>query len=86
MSNLLIRDVEDAVLQRLRTKAEINGTSLQHEASLALSRGVPLTGAERKALFEKFEREHGFAKVAASGADIVRDVRDEMASVGGEHS
>ncbi|QEL23435.1 hypothetical protein FQV39_13235 [Bosea sp. F3-2] len=78
MGNLLIRDVEDALVQRLKQRAEINGTSLQHEASVALKRGAPPTAAERKALFEKFEREYGFAKVGTSGADVVRAVRDEM--------
>ena len=86
MGNLLIRDVEDAIVQRLKQRAEINGTSLQHEASVALTRGAPPTAAERKALFEKFEREHGFVKVATSGADAVRAVRAEMESPDGEHS
>lgn len=76
MGNLLIRDVEDAIVQRLKAKAEINGTSLQHEASLALKRGAPLTGAERAAILERFEREHGFVKVTTTGADVVRAVRD----------
>jgi len=77
MGNLLIRDVEDTLVQRLKTKAEINGTSLQLEASRALERGAPLTGAERRALLERFEREHGLAKVTIDGADIVREIRDE---------
>lgn len=86
MGNLLIRDVEDAIVQRLKQRAEINGTSLQHEASVALKRGAPPTASERRALFEKFEREHGFAKVDASGADIVRAIRDEMEGAGEESS
>lgn len=77
MGNLLIRDVEEAVVRRLKLKAELNGTSLQHEASLALRRGAPLAGADRRALFEKFERDHGFPKVKISGAEIVREIRDE---------
>ncbi|MBX9909618.1 MAG: hypothetical protein K2Z25_12995 [Beijerinckiaceae bacterium] len=77
MGDLLIRGVEEAVMQRLKAKAEVNGTSLQHEATLALKRGAPLSGAERKALLERFEREHGFPKVAVSGAEIVREIRDE---------
>lgn len=76
MGNLLIRDVEDSIVQRLKTKAEINGTSLQYEASRALERGAPLTGAERKAILDRFEREHGFAKVTTTGADMVRAIRD----------
>jgi antitoxin FitA len=86
MGNLLIRDVEEALVQRLKDRAEINGTSLQHEASLALSRGATPSGSERKALFERFEREHGFAKVKTAGAEMVRAVREEMSSIGGGDS
>lgn len=76
MGNLLIRDVEDSIVRRLKTKAEINGTSLQYEASAALKRGAPMTGAERAAVLERFEREHGFAKVSTVGADVIRAIRD----------
>lgn len=82
MGNLLIRDVEDSIVQRLKDRAEINGTSLQYEASLALSRGATPTGAERRALFERFEQQHGFAKVQTTGAEMVRAVREEMSSIG----
>jgi plasmid stability protein len=76
MGNLLIRDVEDTLVQRLKLKAETNGTSLQYEASLALKRGAPLTGIERRAILERFEREHGFPKVVTTGAEMIRAVRD----------
>ena len=76
MGNVLIRDVEDALIQRLKLKAELNGTSLQHEASRALERGAPLTGAERRAFFDKMEAEGGFPKVKTSGADMLRAIRD----------
>ncbi len=86
MGNLLIRDVDDALLQRLKHRAELKGTSLQEEASIALNRGAPPTAAERKALFDEFERKHGFAKVSISGADIVREIRDEAESWGDDRS
>ncbi len=85
MGNLLIRDVEEAVVQRLKLKAELNGTSLQHEASLALTRGAPLTGADRKAIFDRIEAARGFPKVAISSVDIVRAIRDEAETWDEDH-
>jgi plasmid stability protein len=76
MGNLLIRDVEDAIVQRLKVKARINRTSLQHEASKALGKGTVLTGAERKAIFDRIEAERGFPKVATGGAEMIRAIRD----------
>ena len=76
MGNLLIRDVEDSLVQRLKLKAELNGTSLQHEASRTLERGTPLTGAERRAFFDKIAAERGFPKGKTSGADMLRAIRD----------
>jgi plasmid stability protein len=76
MGNLLIRDVEDALMQRLKLKAELNGTSLQHEASRALERGAPLTGAERRAFFDKIATGRGFPKGKTSGAEMLRAIRD----------
>jgi plasmid stability protein len=76
MGNLLIRDVESAIMQRLKVKAKINRTSLQHEASKALGRGTVLTGAERKAIFDRIEAERGFPSVSTGGAEIMRAIRD----------
>lgn len=78
MSSLLIRDVDDDLMLRLKTKAELNQTSLQHEASQALKRGSPLTPAERAAVFEQLRRTlGGFPKVRTSGGDLIREMREE---------
>jgi plasmid stability protein len=78
MGDLLIRDVDDNVIRTLKSKAEVNGTSLQQEAKKALTKGAPLTGEERARVFEELRKEFGgFPKVAISGADIVREVREE---------
>jgi plasmid stability protein len=76
MSNLLIRDVEDRLVHLLKSKAAVNGTSLQQEASKALKRGAPMTSEERRALFESIDRDGGFPKVSTSGADLMRSIRD----------
>ncbi len=80
MGNLLIRDVEDTLVQRLKLKAKINNTSLQHEASKALGRGTSMTGAERLALVEE-ARNGKLPKVGVTGEEIVRAIRDDEAEV-----
>ena len=79
MGDLLIRQVDDAVLRRLKGKAEINGTSLQHEAKKALARGAPLSAEEKAAEYEALRQElgGGFLQTELSGAEIVREVRED---------
>ena len=76
MGDLLLRNVDETLVERLKSKAKLNGTSLQHEATKALERGAPLTPEERRRLFEEFERTVGFPKVNITGAEIVRAIRD----------
>ena len=76
MGNLLIRNVEDAIMLRLRAKARINNSSVQQEASRALGKGTALTGEERRAIFDRIRAERGFPKVATGGAEIMRAIRD----------
>lgn len=78
MSDLLLRQVDERLIRRLKAKAETNGTSLQHEAKKAMARGAPLTSEEKAAEFEELRRElGGFPKLRTSGAEIVRGVREE---------
>lgn len=76
MGNLLIRDVDEAIMLRLKAKARVNNSSLQHEASKALGKGTILTGAERRAIFDRIEAARGFPKVATAGAEMMRAIRD----------
>lgn len=78
MGDLLIRNVGDHIVQQLKSRAEINGTSLQAEATKALEQGAPLSPDEVRAVFEGLDRAWGARPPAAiSGAEIVREVRDE---------
>lgn len=78
MGDILVRAVDDRVVALLKQRAVLNGTSLQTEASRALARGAPLSGEERGRLLQEFARtEGGFPKSDLSGAEILRQVRDE---------
>ncbi|HZB36969.1 MAG TPA: hypothetical protein VE443_03065 [Beijerinckiaceae bacterium] len=78
MGDLLIRDVDDGLMQRLKAKAEINGTSMQQEAKKALQRGSPLTPHEKRALFAELDRLWGDRpQLSFSSAEIIRELREE---------
>jgi antitoxin FitA len=77
MGDLLIRDVDERLVHTLKSKAEINGTSLQQEAKKALRRGAPLTPDERRRLLEAFHAEAPAPKLAFSTAEIIREMREE---------
>jgi hypothetical protein len=81
MGNLLIRDVEDTLVQRLKLKAKINNTSLQQEASKALGKGASMTGAERLALIEDARRSGKLPKADITGEEVVRAIRDDEEEV-----
>jgi len=46
MADLLVRNVPDALMQRLKAQAERNGRSVQKEALSVLEAGTQLTMAE----------------------------------------
>jgi hypothetical protein len=78
MSDLLLRHVDERLIRRLKAKAEINGTSLQQEAKKAIARGAPLTPEEKATDYEQLRRQlGGHPKLRTSGAEIVREMREE---------
>ncbi|HEY5793889.1 MAG TPA: hypothetical protein VIU82_02660 [Bosea sp. (in: a-proteobacteria)] len=77
MGSLLIRDVDEEIVQRLKLRAKLNRTSLQQEATKALRQGTSLTGAERFAVVEEARRAGKLPKVTVVGADIVRAIRED---------
>lgn len=77
MGSLLIRDVDEEIVQRLKIRAKLNRTSLQQEATKALRQGTSLTGAERFAVIEEARRAGKLPKVTVVGADIVRAIRED---------
>lgn len=78
MGDILIRDVDDAIVRRLKSKAEVNGTSLQAEARKALVYGSPLSAEERYKVFAELDRAWGGeGQRQVEGAELVREVREE---------
>jgi plasmid stability protein len=53
MGQLLVRNVDDRVIDSLKTKAELKGRSLEQELREILTKAAPLTPAEKVALFQE---------------------------------
>jgi antitoxin FitA len=53
MGQVLVRNLDDSVIENLKLKAEIKGHSLEQELRDLLTAAAPLTGAEKVALSRK---------------------------------
>jgi len=53
MGQVLVRNLDDRVIESLRTKAELNGRSLEQELREVLTNAAPLTPGEKITLFQK---------------------------------
>ncbi len=53
MGQVLVRNLDDRVIESLKTKAELKGHSLEQELRDVLTKAAPLTPAEKIALFNK---------------------------------
>ncbi len=52
MGSVVIRNLDDAVIERFKTKAELNNRSLEAELRDALARTAPLTPDQKRDLLE----------------------------------
>jgi antitoxin FitA len=53
MGQVLVRNLDDHVIESLKTKAELKGRSLEQELRDVLTNAAPLTPEEKAALFRK---------------------------------
>jgi plasmid stability protein len=53
MGQVLVRNLDDEVIERLKAKAEMKGHSLEQELRELLTAAAPLTGEEKLALIRK---------------------------------
>ena len=53
MGQVLVRNLDDRVIESLKTKAELKGHSLEQELREVLTKAAPLTPREKIALFQK---------------------------------
>lgn len=53
MGQVLIRNLDDRIIENLKLKAEMNGHSLEQELREVLTAAAPLTGEEKLRLIRK---------------------------------
>jgi plasmid stability protein len=53
VSDLLVRDLDDRVIDQLRARAELRGRSVEQEARDLLTAAAPLTAADKLALVRR---------------------------------
>lgn len=79
-TQILIRNLDDAVIVRLRLRAAEAGTSLEEEARRALSAAAGLTREAALARLDAVRRQIGRVKGPSTLEDLRRDrARDETA-------
>jgi len=75
MGQILVRNLDDAVIDALRRLAAASGTSTEEQARQALARGV---GLDRVAAFERLaEVRHSIGRLdGPSSLELLREDRD----------
>jgi antitoxin FitA len=80
MGQLLIRNLDDSLIETLKRRAAAAGRSMEAEARDALARGTQLTGAEKVAMMQKIRAENEKLRVPGvprtEGWILIREDRD----------
>lgn len=76
MGQVLIRNIDDGIIERHRERARANGRSLEAELRDVVSRGAALTPMERTALSDKLLALTASDALATDSTDIIRWYRD----------
>ncbi len=80
MAQLLIRQIDDEAMARLKRRAQALGTSVEAIGRRALHEAAKLTGEEKRAIVEEMQAWSKQATIAGStqtlGVDLIREDRD----------
>jgi antitoxin FitA len=76
MGQVLIRNIDDDVIERIRLRARVKGASLEQELRDIIKDAAELTGADRIGLIAAFHRKHGMIAVADAPEDAIRNERE----------
>jgi plasmid stability protein len=75
MGQVIVRNLDDGVIARLKTKAKLRGHSLEQELREILTRAAPLSPAERLALADKI-RAMTPQPLTTDSTDLIHEDRD----------
>jgi antitoxin FitA len=75
MAQVTIRNIDDAVIARLKRKAALHGRSLEQQLRLILTEAAPLTPKERLAIADEIAAMTP-GPLADDSTDLIREDRD----------
>lgn len=75
MAQILVRDLDSALLERLKSQARQHGRSLQGEVKAILETSARLSPSEARALAEQW-RERLAGRTHSDSAELVREDRE----------
>ena len=77
MGQILMRKVDDELLDALRRRAQVSGRSMEAEARDAMTRGTRLTADERVALSQRIRALTPKGVVQTDSTELIREDRDQ---------
>ena len=75
MADVLVRNVEKSIIERLKRRARLHGRSLQRELKQILEDAAPVTDEEASRIAEAWRRRFG-DRTFSDSADLIRADRD----------
>ncbi len=76
MAQVIVRNIEDDVIERLKLKAELHGRSLEQELREILRAAAPLTVEQKLALVDRAHAMTSRRTQHENAEDIIRADRD----------
>lgn len=76
MAQVIVRNLEDDVVERLKLKAELSGHSLEQELREILRKAAPLTTEQKLALIDRSHEMTAHRVQHALAEDLIREDRD----------
>lgn len=76
MAQVIVRNLEDDVVERLKLKAELNGHSLEQELREILRKATPLSTEQKLALIDRAHAMTAHRVQTALAEDLIREDRD----------
>lgn len=78
MTDLLVRDLDPSVIERLKSKAKQKGRSLQQEAKEILTQAAPMTREELEQRFKEIDATFTNGPITISIEDMIREEREAV--------
>ena len=76
MAQVLVRNLDAAVVENLRARARLRGRSLEAELRDIINRAGLSAGARHALSFEEFDKTFGPLEFAEDPVDIIREERE----------